>query len=87
VPSLIEELELIRLYGAQVLAITLNGDNMSPAALAAEQRRLAAQLGLPVIAPLFDGVAALLPSVRRYLQQSAGPASGGIAPDPVSRTR
>ena len=34
VPSLLEELELVRLYGAQVLAITLNGDNVTAEALA-----------------------------------------------------
>jgi uncharacterized NAD-dependent epimerase/dehydratase family protein len=87
VPSLLEELELIRLYGAQVLAITLNGDNVTPDALAAEQRRLTAQLGLPVIAPLTDGVTPLLPLLRRYLRVTADQGLGGSAPDPVSQAR
>jgi uncharacterized NAD-dependent epimerase/dehydratase family protein len=87
VPSLLEELELIRLYGAQVLAITLNGDNVTADALLAEKRRLTAQLGLPVIAPFSDGVTPLLPLLRRYLQASAGRGAGGSAPDSLSHAR
>jgi uncharacterized NAD-dependent epimerase/dehydratase family protein len=73
VPSLLEEVELIRLYGAEVLALTLNGDNVTAEALASEQRRLAAQLALPVVAPLADGVTPLLPAVQRYLRAAAAP--------------
>jgi uncharacterized NAD-dependent epimerase/dehydratase family protein len=73
VPGLIEEIELIRLYGADVLALTLNGDNVGAEALASEKRRLAAQLALPVIAPLVDGVTPLLPVVQRYLRAAAAP--------------
>jgi uncharacterized NAD-dependent epimerase/dehydratase family protein len=70
VPSLLQELELIQLYGAQVLAVTLNGDNRSPADIESDKKRLAARLGVPVVAPLADGVSALVPLVRRYLDQS-----------------
>ncbi len=87
VPSLLEELELIRLYGAQVLAITLNADGVTGDALATEKRRLAAQLGLPVIAPLTDGVTPLLPILQRYLRQAAGQGEGGNAPDRVAHGR
>ena len=45
---------------------------------------LTAQLGLPVIAPLSDGVTPLLPAVRRYLRASGGRrASGWERPRPA----
>jgi uncharacterized NAD-dependent epimerase/dehydratase family protein len=68
-PALAEEIELVRLYGAQVLAVALNGERLSPAALAEAQRALSAELGLPVIRPLDEGLGPLLPVVERYLEQ------------------
>ncbi len=95
VPSLLEELELIRLYGAQVLALTLNQDGRSGEEMLSDKKRLGAQLGLPVLAPLSDGVAALVPLVRRYLDQFApatapgshGPHERGAASGPPASTR
>jgi uncharacterized NAD-dependent epimerase/dehydratase family protein len=75
IPSLDEEIELVRLYGAQVLAIALNGDGVAPAALAEEARRLEATLAVPVVRPLAKddgGLAGLIPQVRRYLTEPQG---------------
>jgi uncharacterized NAD-dependent epimerase/dehydratase family protein len=66
-PSLEEEIELIRLYGARVLAVTLNSEGISAMALVDEQARLTDRLRLPVLRPLEEGVGALVPTVRRYL--------------------
>jgi uncharacterized NAD-dependent epimerase/dehydratase family protein len=67
-PSLAEEIQLIRLYGAEVLAVALSSEGMTPAALAEAQRAMSAELGLPVIRPLDDGLGPLVPVIRRYLE-------------------
>jgi uncharacterized NAD-dependent epimerase/dehydratase family protein len=70
VPSLLEEIELVRLYGARVLAVSLNGTSLTREALLVEQRRLGAELALPVLAPLLDhGLQTLVPIVKRYVQE------------------
>jgi uncharacterized NAD-dependent epimerase/dehydratase family protein len=77
IPRLDEEIALIQMYGARVLGITLNGDRMDAGALAAEQRRLQALMALPVVQPLqassgaTEGMDALIPHIRRLLEQNA----------------
>jgi uncharacterized NAD-dependent epimerase/dehydratase family protein len=66
--ALADEVALIRLYGAEVLAITLSGEGSTPAALVEAQQTLGRELGLPVIRPLEEGVEPLIPVVRAYLQ-------------------
>jgi uncharacterized NAD-dependent epimerase/dehydratase family protein len=67
IPPVADEIDLIRRYGARTLAVTLNGEGMSPEALRAEQQRLRWGLGIPVIRPLEEGVGALIPVVREFL--------------------
>jgi uncharacterized NAD-dependent epimerase/dehydratase family protein len=67
IPPVSEEIDLIRRYGARTLAVTLNGEGMTPEALRTEQQRLRWALGIPVVRPLEDGVGALLPVVREFL--------------------
>jgi hypothetical protein len=45
---------------------------MTPEALRAARDRLAKELGIPVVLPLEEGVAALLPVVREYLAAETG---------------
>ena len=68
-PSVADEIALIALYGARVLAVTLSGEKLDDAALAAAQQRLEAELDVPVIRPLDDGVEPLLPVIRRFLAE------------------
>jgi uncharacterized NAD-dependent epimerase/dehydratase family protein len=68
-PSLADEVKLIELYGADVLAVTLNGERVTAAQLEESQRALQGELGLPVIRPLEEGLDGLMPVVRRYLQE------------------
>ncbi len=68
-PTVAEEIALIAMYGARVLAVTLSGEKLSDAALTAEQQRLEAELDVPVIRPLADGVEPLLPVIRRFLAE------------------
>ena len=72
IPRLDEEMQLIALYGARVLALTLNGDGLAVADLIEAQRNLAARLAVPVVRPLEEGVDALVPIVRRYLEGEVG---------------
>ena len=69
IPSVESEIALIGALGSSVLAVTLNGENLSADALRAEQDRLSARLGFPVIRPLEEGVGALVPVVRRFLAE------------------
>jgi uncharacterized NAD-dependent epimerase/dehydratase family protein len=69
IPSVAEEIQLVRLYGAEVLALTLNGERLSAAALREAQRALGAELGLAVVRPLEEGVEGLLPAVRAFMER------------------
>jgi uncharacterized NAD-dependent epimerase/dehydratase family protein len=67
IPPVADEIALIRTLGARTLAVTLNGEHMTPAALRAERDRLARELRIPVVLPLEDGVSALVPVVEGFL--------------------
>lgn len=71
IPPIPDEIALIRTYGARTLAVTLNGEHMAPDALRAEKARLSAEIGLPVVLPLEEGVDALVPVVRTFLAEEA----------------
>lgn len=68
-PPVDEEIELIRLYGARTLAVTLHGQGRSAPELAADGSALEARLGLPVVRPLEEGLDRLVPIVERYLEE------------------
>ncbi|MDO6435216.1 DUF1611 domain-containing protein [Flavitalea sp. BT771] len=65
--SLARELELIRLYGSRVLAITLNTAKLTAEEARGYQERLENEFGLPVILPLEDGMHRLSEIVREYV--------------------
>lgn len=64
IPPLEDEVRLIGMYGARVLAITLNGEGLPPEGLRAARAAIAAKLGIPVALPIADGVDELVPVVR-----------------------
>ena len=66
-PKIEDEIALIKMYGAETLAVTLNGHGGDEQDLAAYQQKLAGKLALPVVRPLAEGVEALLPSIRRFM--------------------
>lgn len=72
-PSVASEIELIGLYGARTLAVTLNDEHTTPETLSRERRRLEDELGIPVVTPLQEGVERLVPVVRGYLQAESRP--------------
>lgn len=75
VPSPESEAELIARYGSRVIAVTLNEDHCDDAEMREHQARIAAAMGVPVVRPLVEGVAALVPAVREYLAREAAPAA------------
>jgi uncharacterized NAD-dependent epimerase/dehydratase family protein len=66
IPDIVSEIELIGMYGARTLAVTLNAEGCSPDQLADHQRQLSRRLGIPVVRPLQEGVEALLPLLREF---------------------
>ena len=72
-PDVEEEIELIRRYGAQTLAVALNGEGGTREELFDYQRKLARKLQLPVVCPLEKGTASLLPVIRQFISQQHQP--------------
>jgi uncharacterized NAD-dependent epimerase/dehydratase family protein len=68
-PEVKDEIELIRMYGAQTLAVTLNGEGGTREELSDYRQELAQRLQLPVVSPLHEGTAALLPVIRQFISQ------------------
>ena len=66
-PPIEEELELIRLYGAETLAVSLNSSNLTENELRTEQKNLEDRLGIPVVCPKEDGMERLVPVVQEFL--------------------
>ena len=64
-----DEIELIRMYGAQTLAVTLNDEGGTREELVDYRQRLSQQLRLPVVCPLHEGTEGLLPVIRRFISQ------------------
>jgi uncharacterized NAD-dependent epimerase/dehydratase family protein len=67
IPDIASEIQLIKMYGAKVLAITLNGIHQSEEETKAYQQDLEARLGIPVLRPLEEGVARLIPVVKAFM--------------------
>lgn len=67
-PSVEEEIALIRLIGARTLALTLNTEGLADGASREARDGLARQLGIPVVRPLQEGLDALLPTIRAFVQ-------------------
>ena len=71
IPPLSEEIEMIRLMGAEVIAVALNHENLDQGQLRSEQDRLRAELALPVIHPLWDGLSEVVEAIRQRLTARA----------------
>jgi len=67
VPTVRDEIALIEMYGAEVIAVCLNGEGMTEHDFASYHAELQEKLHMPVVRPLRDGVDAVLPALRSYL--------------------
>ncbi len=71
IPPIEEEVELIRLLGADVWAVTLYTKGLTPEEARDARDRLADTLNLPVVLPLEDGVGELVDVVRERIRVSS----------------
>ncbi len=65
-----DEIELIRIYGAPTVAVTLNTAKMDEAQAREYARKYQQQLGLPVVMPLEDGVKSLVPIFEAMIKKA-----------------
>jgi uncharacterized NAD-dependent epimerase/dehydratase family protein len=68
IPPLEDEIRLIACYGARTLAVTLHGEGLTETELIETQRSLAERLQIPVLRPLEEGLEALTPVARRFIE-------------------
>lgn len=66
-PSAAAEIALIAHYGKKVLGLALNPEGLEPAAARLSRDLLAAELGIPVVLPLEDGVGQLVDALEAEL--------------------
>ena len=66
-PPIEEELDLIRLYGAETLAVTMNGSDLTETELQTEKKILEDRLGIPVVCPKEEGMGRLVPVVQEFI--------------------
>jgi uncharacterized NAD-dependent epimerase/dehydratase family protein len=70
IPPLASEIELIRFYGAEVLAVTFNTLGLTETEMKNYQKEYEQVLGLPVVLPREEGVEALVPVMQRFIKKS-----------------
>ena len=63
-PSVASEVALIRHYGSEVVALTLNTEGLTEEEAQCYQQQYQDELGIPTLLPLEDGLDALIPVVR-----------------------
>ena len=66
-----EEIELIRLYGAPTVALTINTSKMQMSVAREYARKSQERLKIPVVLPLEDGVEALVPIFEAMIKKSS----------------
>jgi uncharacterized NAD-dependent epimerase/dehydratase family protein len=64
--SIQKDIDLIRLYGSEVIAITLNGEELTPEELITAQEALRKETGLPVVRPLEEGVGEVVTALELW---------------------
>jgi uncharacterized NAD-dependent epimerase/dehydratase family protein len=67
IPSLASEIELIKMYGSHVIAVAINTEHCSNEEALAFQAQYEAELKLPVLLPLQQGVEKIIPVIKSLL--------------------
>lgn len=70
IPELKDEIALIRMYGAETLAVTINTAKMKIQESRSYAGTYQSDLGIPVILPLEDGVDKLIPIFEKMIKKS-----------------
>ena len=71
IPSLQSEIELLRLYGVPVVAVSLNGEGLDDQALQQVQQHAREELQIPVVRVLEEGIEPLVDATRDFLATAA----------------
>ncbi|MCP5153807.1 MAG: DUF1611 domain-containing protein [Ectothiorhodospiraceae bacterium] len=82
-PDVADEIALVRHLGAETLAVTLNGEGLTPEALERHRAALEARIGIPVVSVLEQGLDRVVGPIRAHLGRTRGqsPAPGPRASD------
>jgi len=67
--SIESEIQLIKMYGSEVIAVTLNGEHLTLEELKSYQDNLQKKLGIPVVLPLEEGVEELLSVIKSFIKK------------------
>jgi uncharacterized NAD-dependent epimerase/dehydratase family protein len=68
--SVASEIELINMYGAEVIAVALNTELCSDEEAKAFQTAYAQELNIPILLPLQEGVDAIIPVLQSIIQST-----------------
>jgi uncharacterized NAD-dependent epimerase/dehydratase family protein len=69
IPSLTSEIALIKMYGSEVLAISLNHENLDATSREEHKRRIEKETGLVAFYPLIDGCERAMDAVLGYMER------------------
>lgn len=69
-PSVKDEIDLIKIYGAPTVAVTINSMKMTEAEAREAAKKYEAELGIPAILPLEDGLERLVPIFEKMIKES-----------------
>ncbi len=69
-PSVKDEIDLIKIYGAPTVAVTINSMKMTEAEAREAAKKYEAALGIPAILPLEDGLERLVPIFEKMIKES-----------------
>jgi uncharacterized NAD-dependent epimerase/dehydratase family protein len=67
-PALKDEVELIKIYGAPTVAVTINTAKMTEEEARISAQQYTQELGIPAILPLEDGVSSLVPVFEKLIK-------------------
>lgn len=68
IPTVASEIELIEKLGSKVIAVAVNTEDCSTEEAYAYQKAYTASLGLPVLLPIQEGVAPIIPVLKALMQ-------------------
>jgi uncharacterized NAD-dependent epimerase/dehydratase family protein len=69
IPSVKSEIELIAMYGVPVIAVTLNTKGLTHAEAKKYQTQYEADLGIPVLLPIEEGLDRLVPIIEKMMKK------------------
>ena len=70
IPTLAKEIALIKMYGAEVLGVSLSEEAWNDQQMRDFLNASQQALGIPVVRPLVDGVNGLLPAIQAFIRQT-----------------